>query len=85
MKRYVLSRADDICEACKRPAPFHRKDGTAYLEPHHIQRLADSGPDHPRWVAAVCPNCHREIHSGAKGSALNAKLSAYLAEIESSI
>lgn len=43
-------------------APFQRKDGTPYLEPHHIQRLADEGPDHPKWVGAVCPSCHREIH-----------------------
>src|ERR1700746_1774493 len=23
------------------------------------RRLSDGGPDHPRWVVAVCPNCHR--------------------------
>jgi hypothetical protein len=34
------------------------------LEPHHIRRLGDGGPDDPRFMGAVCPNCHREIHHG---------------------
>jgi hypothetical protein len=37
------------------------------LEPHHIRRLADGGPDHPRWVAALCPTCHRRVHHGVDG------------------
>jgi 5-methylcytosine-specific restriction protein A len=32
------------------------------LEPHHIRRVADGGPDHPEWVIGVCPNCHRRAH-----------------------
>ena len=53
-----------------------------YLEPHHIRRVSDGGPDHPRWVAAICPNCHREVHFGASGSARNAALGARLGELE---
>jgi 5-methylcytosine-specific restriction protein A len=32
-----------------------------------MRRLADGGPDHPRWVTAICPACHREIHYGENG------------------
>ena len=67
VRAYVLARAAGVCEACGSPAPFRRVDGNPYLEPHHTRRLSDGGPDHPRWVGAVCPNCHREIHYGAEG------------------
>lgn len=51
-----------------------RKDNTPYLEPHHILRLADEGPDHPDTIAALCPNCHREIHYGLNGEAISSEL-----------
>jgi 5-methylcytosine-specific restriction enzyme A len=78
----VLARADGACESCGAPAPFGRKDGTPYLEPHHTRRLSDGGPDHPRWVGAVCPNCHREIHHGANGEEKNGRLQQDLAMLE---
>jgi 5-methylcytosine-specific restriction protein A len=79
---YVLGRANRICEACERPAPFLRPDGSAYLEPHHTRRVSDGGPDHPRWVGAVCPNCHRQIHYGADGLLLNRALQDRLGKLE---
>jgi 5-methylcytosine-specific restriction protein A len=79
VRMYVLARADGTCESCNSPAPFCREDGTAYLEPHHTRRLSDGGPDHPRWVGAVCPNCHREIHHGAEGKEKNTRLQQDLA------
>jgi 5-methylcytosine-specific restriction enzyme A len=82
VKSYVLARAGEACECCRKPAPFLRRDGTPYLEPHHIHRLSDSGPDHPRFVAAICPNCHRKIHYGAEGVAVNEKLSAHILMLE---
>lgn len=82
VKQYVLARSKGKCEACKQPAPFNRKDGTPYLEPHHTMRLADEGPDHPEWVGAICPNCHRHIHSGQDGEALNIKLREHLKALE---
>lgn len=84
VRDYVLARAAGICEACGKPAPFKRPDGSAYLEPHHTRRLADGGPDDPRWVGATCPNCHRLIHYGAGGEELNKELEARLAQLESS-
>jgi 5-methylcytosine-specific restriction enzyme A len=64
VRGYVLARANGSCEACGEAAPFQRPHGTPYLEPHHTRKISDEGPDHPRWVGAVCPNCHRELHHG---------------------
>ena len=83
VREYVLARAGGTCESCGSPAPFTRPDGTPYLEPHHTRRLSDGGPDHPRWVGAICPNCHREIHYGADSAAKNRLLQGHLAELES--
>lgn len=71
---YVLNRAAGRCEGCRQTAPFTSSLGTPYLEPHHIRRLTDKGPDDPRYMAALCPNCHREAHYGAHGQALNRRL-----------
>ncbi|SFR50340.1 5-methylcytosine-specific restriction enzyme A [Pseudidiomarina maritima] len=61
IKLYVLKRSKGICEGCGDPAPFETKSGP-FLECHHMNRLADGGPDHPENVVAVCPNCHRRAH-----------------------
>lgn len=71
---YVLRRAKGKCEGCESSAPFYTADGTPYLEPHHIRRRADGGPDHPRWVVALCPNCHRQVHYERDGDAFNDRL-----------
>jgi 5-methylcytosine-specific restriction protein A len=59
---YVLRRSNGVCEGCGNPAPFKTKEMRPYLEPHHTRRLSDDGPDHPEWVVAVCPTCHRRAH-----------------------
>src|SRR5215208_5581705 len=69
-------------EGCSTPAPFVRSDGTPYLEPHHLRRLSDGGPDHPAHVIALCPTCHRRVHAGADGDTYNAKLDAAMPTIE---
>lgn len=84
VRAYVLVRADGICEACNNPAPFQRLDGTPYLEPHHTRRVSDGGPDHPRWVGAICPNCHREVHYGVNGVEKNRNLQRHLGMLEES-
>lgn len=82
VRDYVLLRSNGLCEACEKPAPFTGRDGKAYLEAHHTQRLSDGGVDHPRYVAALCPACHREIHYGQSGHALNEKVKQRLASKE---
>jgi 5-methylcytosine-specific restriction protein A len=71
---YVLRRANGVCEGCGSPAPFKTTAGRPYLEPHHIRRVADMGPDHPGWMAALCPNCHRRVHHGEDGTRFNESL-----------
>jgi 5-methylcytosine-specific restriction protein A len=74
VKAYVLLRAAGTCECCDMPAPFLKRDGSPYLEPHHTARLADGGADLPNAVAAICPTCHRRIHHGEGGVELNEQL-----------
>jgi len=81
VRDYVLARANGECERCHKPAPFLRgRDGTPYLEPHHIRRLADGGLDHPDWVAALCASCHREAHYGKDHALINRDLRQYILE-----
>ncbi|MDQ0124652.1 5-methylcytosine-specific restriction protein A [Pseudomonas lini] len=79
---YVLRRADGKCESCEKPAPFVKKNGLPYLEPHHVNRVSDGGLDHPRYIGAICPDCHREIHHGLNGEVKNEHLKIYVASIE---
>ncbi|WP_428031541.1 HNH endonuclease [Ancylobacter sp.] len=82
VRRYVLARAKGLCEGCAACAPFNRPDGTPYLEPHHIRRVSDGGPDDPRHVIALCPNCHRRVHAADDGEAYNYELASKLRSIE---
>lgn len=79
---YVLRRAGGKCESCEKPAPFVKKNGSPYLEPHHVNRVSDGGLDHPRYIGAICPDCHREIHHGLNGEVKNDALKRYVASIE---
>jgi 5-methylcytosine-specific restriction enzyme A len=85
VRQYVLRRAAGKCEGCDAAAPFVTPAGKPYLEPHHIRRLTDQGPDDPRFMAALCPNCHREVHYGERGTALNKSLQEHVSEVERSI
>jgi 5-methylcytosine-specific restriction enzyme A len=85
VKTYVLRRANGVCEGCGQPAPFETENGKPYLEPHHIRRLADEGPDHPMWVAALCPNCHRRVHYGVDGTAYNEHIAERIVVVEQAL
>ena len=82
IKLYILKRAGGICEGCNEPAPFRSQTGEPYLEAHHIRRLSDGGPDHPRWVIAVCPNCHRRAHYSGDCVEFNASLGEVVGRVE---
>lgn len=59
---HARRRAKGRCELCSEPAPFNRKDGSPYLETHHIEWLANGGADTVENTVALCPNCHRKMH-----------------------
>jgi 5-methylcytosine-specific restriction protein A len=63
IKLYALERANGNCQLCEEPAPFLKKNGSPFLEVHHIDYLANNGSDTIDNVAALCPNCHRKMHS----------------------
>jgi hypothetical protein len=84
IRLYVLRRAEGYCEACTVPAPFDSKEGTPYLEAHHVDRVSDDGPDHPSMVIALCPNCHRRTEFSADAKAFNDSLRKKLAKLEPS-
>jgi 5-methylcytosine-specific restriction enzyme A len=85
IKTYVLRRSEGFCEGCGNEAPFVTSKGIPYLEHHHIRRRADAGPDHPQWVIALCPNCHRRVHYGDDGREYNAELAARAQYIEETL
>src|SRR5215831_13959732 len=82
IKLYVLKRAAGVCEGCEEDAPFMSSEGQPYLEPHHLRRLSDGGPDHPRWVIAVCPNCHRRAHYAKDAPNFNRGLAEIVGRLE---
>jgi len=82
IRLYVLRRANGTCESCLADAPFSRADGSPYLEPHHVTRLADDGPDHPAKVIGLCPNCHRRAHHAIDAKNFNVGLIRRLHRIE---
>jgi len=60
---YTLRRAKGVCELCEQPAPFNEPNGEPYLEVHHVKHLEDDGEDMTENAVALCPNCHRMMHS----------------------
>jgi 5-methylcytosine-specific restriction protein A len=85
VKRYVLARAAGRCESCRQAAPFKNRQGQDFLEPHHTTRVSDGGLDHRTHVAAICPNCHQEIHHGVAGHEKNDALIVYVTNLEAEI
>lgn len=79
---YVMKRADGRCEGCESPAPFIKRDSKPYLEAHHTQRVSDEGPDHPEWVIALCPTCHRRVHHANDGQDYNVCLKRKAKQLE---
>jgi 5-methylcytosine-specific restriction protein A len=61
---HALRRAKGICQLCEKVAPFKKKkSGEPYLEVHHVIWLSKGGDDTIENTVALCPNCHRKMHS----------------------
>jgi len=71
---WILMKAEGRCEQCQNDAPFCRADGSAYLEVHHVQPLAEDGPDTVDNAVALCPTCHRAVHHAADRRDLRTQL-----------
>ena len=74
VQRWILQCADGRCELCGKRAPFDKPNGIPFLEVHHVYRLADGGADVPENAVALCPNCHREAHYGARAEEIRNEL-----------
>ena len=85
VSKYAQERAMGYCEVCGRGAPFETSAGKPFLECHHLTRLADDGPDAPWDVVAACPTCHRRIHHGADGEAINRAAHERIQRVEDAI
>jgi 5-methylcytosine-specific restriction protein A len=59
----AIRRAEGTCQLCEEPAPFKDKKGKPCLEHHHIVWLSQGGEDNIENTVALCPNCHRKMHS----------------------
>lgn len=82
VRDYVLARARGHCEYCSEAAPFLKENGVPFLEAHHIRRLTDGGPDDPRFMIGVCPNCHRAAHYSFDKLAINKQMQEKVANQE---
>lgn len=63
VSEYAKRRANGICQLCEQLAPFKDKKGNPYLENHHIVWLSKGGEDTMKNTVALCPNCHRKMHT----------------------
>jgi len=63
VSEYVKRAANGMCDLCGNHAPFKNHKGAPYLECHHLTPLAKGGDDLMNNAVALCPNCHRKMHS----------------------
>lgn len=80
IRECALVRANGKCEWCSQFG-FLREDGTIYLETHHVIPRSEGGADSVNNVVALCPNHHREAHSGAKRTEIRKTLLEHLAAL----
>lgn len=73
VREAVLGRAKGRCEFCG-ILGFMKRDGTRYLESHHVIALAGDGEDRVTNVIALCPNDHREAHFGERREEIEAQM-----------
>ncbi|HEY3308233.1 MAG TPA: HNH endonuclease [Desulfuromonadaceae bacterium] len=82
VRAWILQRAEGRCELCKTSAPFFTEDQKPFLESHHLVALSVRGADTPNNTAALCPNCHRNLHYGKERVNLGKKLKNIVARKE---
>lgn len=79
VRKAVLKRSNGQCEygasqaSQDRCITFLKRDGTPYLETHHVIELSEQGRDKETNVIALCANHHREAHFGKAWKSLQAE------------
>jgi 5-methylcytosine-specific restriction protein A len=73
VRAWVRQKAKGICEGCGQLAPFE-KNGSPFLEVHHVKHLAQKGSDRASNAVALCPNCHRRCHHSSDRDEFTASL-----------
>lgn len=78
----AILRSNGKCEmpGCARTL-FSKDDDTPYLEVHHVVPLGENGDDTLINAAALCPHCHRELHSGKDRKARRTALATHIAKL----
>ena len=85
VRAWILQRAAGYCELCQAPAPFVTSDEEPYLESHHVITLSDGGSDTADNTAALCPNCHRNVHYGIDRAELRDRLAQRIGGVEATV
>ncbi len=82
----ALRRAASRCEFPECTASLFRvSGGDVYLEVHHVVWLREGGVDALENVAALCPHCHRALHSAHNRAALKSVLQSHIATLPKEI
>ncbi|MGE8179038.1 HNH endonuclease [Pseudomonas fluorescens] len=81
VRAWVRQNAKGICEGCRKPAPFE-KNGSPFLEVHHVKHLAQKGSDRTSNAVALCPNCHRRCHHSSDKEAFTLSLYTNVKRLE---
>ena len=62
--KFVKTRDMEECQACGCKIKKEKKG--YYVEVAHIKALSEGGPDDPRNMVALCPNCHKKLDVGCE-------------------
>lgn len=79
-RNFVVKRANGRCEYCGARG-FKMRNGTHYVEAHHVTSLSNNGADHFTNIIALCPAHHREAHYGVDAEKLNGDMMKKLKNI----
>lgn len=60
--KIIKEKYNSICQVTSCRFTFKKKDGTNFAEAHHLEHLAEGGPNIEKNIVVLCPNCHAQFH-----------------------